>query len=152
MLRSATTTDRAAIRAILHTIELFPPEMLEEMMTDYLHNPDTEQYWFVYEAQDSVLGFCYAAPEQLTDRTYNLLAIGVSADQQGKGIGSQLMRHAETELAAAAKRLLLVDTSGTADFAPVRKFYAGLGYVQESVIRDYWGEGDDKVVFWKRLG
>ena len=29
--------------------------------------------------------------------------------------------------------------------------YAGLGYTQEAVIRDYWGPGDDKLVFRKRL-
>ena len=121
-------------------------------MVDFLTNSNTEHYWFVHEDKGTVTGFCYAVPEALTDRTYNLLAIGVRADRQGRGIGRELMRHAEAALATAGKRLLLVDTSGTADFAPVRRFYAGLGYAQEAVIRDYWGEGDDKVTFWKRLG
>ena len=152
MLRSATAADQASIQALLNTIDLFPPDLLPGMMEDYLRNQDTEQCWFVHETEGALLGFCYAAPEAPTDGTYNLLAIGVRTDQQGRGIGSQLMRHAETELTVAGKRLLLVDTSGTADFAPVRRFYVGLGYRQEAVIRDYWGAGDDKVVFWKRLG
>lgn len=61
------------------------------------------------------------------------------------------MRHAEAALTAAGKRLLLVDTSGTEGFASVRKFYTALGYEREAVIRSFWGEGDDKVTFWKRL-
>ena len=152
MIRPATAADQAAIAEVLGTIELFPPEILPEQLADYLDNPDTDHFWFVHEAAGTVTGFCYCVPEALTDRTYNLLAIGVRADRQGKGVGSDLMRHAESALAAAGKRLLLVDTSGTEDFALVRRFYVGLGYTKEAVIRDYWGVGDDKVVFWKGLG
>lgn len=151
MIRSATATDQPAIRRVLTTIELFPPEILADQMHDYLSNPETEHCWLVHLTGAEVTGFCYAVPEELTDGTYNLLAIGVDAAKQGQGIGKALMRRAERTLREAGKRILLVDTSGTESFAPVRNFYTELGYRQEAVIRDFWAEGDDKVVFWKRL-
>ena len=48
-------------------------------------------------------------------------------------------------------RLLLVETSGKLSFERTRRFYAGLGYRREAVIRDYYAAGDDKIVFAKPL-
>ncbi|MBK6785246.1 MAG: hypothetical protein IPG79_16975 [Saprospiraceae bacterium] len=46
---------------------------------------------------------------------------------------------------------MIVDTSGTDDFRLTRNFYEKLGYNKEAVIRDFWKEGDDKVIYWKKL-
>ncbi|MEL6842860.1 MAG: GNAT family N-acetyltransferase, partial [Bacteroidota bacterium] len=70
---------------------------------------------------------------------------------QGKGIGSKMMAFLENHLRSQGKRILIVETSGTEDFELTRKFYLKLGYQQEAVIRDFWEEGDDKVIFWKKL-
>ena len=40
---------------------------------------------------------------------------------------------------------------GVDAFADTRRFYAQRGYTREAVIRDYWAEGDDKVIYWKSL-
>lgn len=61
------------------------------------------------------------------------------------------MRSAEAHLQSLGQRLLIVDTSGTDDFALTRQFYATSGYEEEARIRDFWGEGDDKVIFRKSL-
>ena len=46
---------------------------------------------------------------------------------------------------------MIVDTSGTDDFAMTRKFYSQNGYEEEARIRDFWADGDDKVIFRKAL-
>ena len=61
------------------------------------------------------------------------------------------MTSLENQLQAAGHRILIVDTSGTADFELTRRFYEKLNYHKEAVIRDFWADGDDKVTYWKRL-
>jgi len=80
-----------------------------------------------------------------------MLALAVHPHVQGKGYGAALVRAAEAHLREAGHRILIVDTSGTDDFAQTRAFYAHLGYAEEARIRDFWADGDDKVTFRKAL-
>ncbi|MEM6358259.1 MAG: GNAT family N-acetyltransferase, partial [Pseudomonadota bacterium] len=75
----------------------------------------------------------------------------VRPDLQGKRLGTALVQAAESYLKDKGQRILIVDTSGTDDFALTRKFYAQNGYDEEARIRDFWAEGDDKVIFRKAL-
>ena len=150
-IRNIEAEDIPALKAILGTIELFPPEALDEMLADYLNNPETEAIWMTFVAAGVPLGLLYCAPEHLTNGTYNLYAIGVSKERQGAGIGRQLMQALEKKLSESGARILIVDTSGKEDFALTRKFYQQLGYEKEAVIRDFWDTGDDKVTFRKAL-
>ena len=45
--------------------------------------------------------------------------------------------------------MLIVETSSLARFETAREFYRRHGYDEEARIRDFYGPGDDKVVFWK---
>lgn len=95
--------------------------------------------------------FFFAAPDALTDGTWNMLALAVLPDAQGKGHGAALVAHLETVLKARDQRILIVDTSSGDDFAKTRKFYRNSGYSEEARIRDFWAAGDDKIIFWKAL-
>lgn len=143
--------DLPYLKQVLDSIELFPSEMLDDMISDYFNNPETEDIWFTALENNRPISIGYCAPEKLTEGTYNLYAIGVSGAIQGKGMGRKMMHFIENHLKEKGGRILIVDTSGTADFKATRKFYEDLNYTKEAVIRDFWAEGDDKVVFWKRL-
>jgi len=149
--RKATKQDIPGITQILNTIELFPPEMLKEMMEDYLNNPTSQDIWFTAIENGQPIGFGYCAPEKLTEGTYNLYALGVRSDVHGKGTGKHLMNFIENDLKQKGHRLLIIDTSSKEEFQKTRKFYEKLNYTKEAVIRDFWEEGDDKVTFCKKL-
>ncbi|HLP94970.1 MAG TPA: GNAT family N-acetyltransferase [Saprospiraceae bacterium] len=135
---------------MLNTIELFPSEMLDELISDYLNNPETEEIGFTAIQDNEVCGIAYCAPEKLIDRTFNLLAIGVQNDLQGGGIGKAMMKFIENHLRENGSRILIVDTSSTPEYDRTREFYQKIGYTKEATIRDFWKEGDDKVTFWKK--
>jgi ribosomal protein S18 acetylase RimI-like enzyme len=70
---------------------------------------------------------------------------------QRQGVGKQLMDCVEQRLQGKGIRVLLVETSGLAEFELTRRFYPQCGYQQVAVIPDYYDRDDDKVVFWKAL-
>ena len=47
--------------------------------------------------------------------------------------------------------MLLIETSSLAHYDLTRKFYGKHDYVQSAVIKDFYADGDDLVVFSKRL-
>lgn len=49
------------------------------------------------------------------------------------------------------KRILVVETSDLKKFELTRRFYEGIDYVEEAHIREFYDEGEGKVVFWKKL-
>ena len=150
-IRKVVKDDIKGLKEVLNSIDLFPAEMLDDMISDYFENPETSDIWFTTTQDEKSIAIGYCAAEKLTEGTYNLYAIGISSDVQGKGIGGAMMNYIENELKNQGQRILIVETSGTEDFRLTRKFYEKLNYTKEAVIRDFWSEGDDKVIFWKKL-
>ncbi|MEM7503182.1 MAG: GNAT family N-acetyltransferase [Pseudomonadota bacterium] len=149
-IRIPTSNDLSAIKCVLQDTDLFPPALLDEMIEPFLNGSESQEQWLVCESDDAgVIGFTYTRPEPFADGAWNLLAIGVRAAQQGKGYGARLL--AEVEQALEGERILIVETSGSDDFEATRVFYEGCGYTREATIRDYWADGDDKVIYWKSL-
>ena len=149
-IRPPIRADMPDIANVLDDTDLFPVEMLAEMIAPFFDDPANREKWLVCEKGGTgVVGFCYFRPEPLAHGTWNLLAIAVRKDHQGQGYGAKLV--AEVERALAKERVLIVETSGLDDFEATRAFYRNCGYDKEAVIRDYWAEGDDKVIYRKSL-
>ena len=149
--RPTQAADIPALQSILTQTDLFPADMLPNMIMGFLSGGDTDDLWITCEFESTPVGFCYAAPEQLADGTWNMLAIAIDPKHQASGCGSALTHHLENTLKSNRQRILIVDTSGTDAFQQTRAFYAKNGYTEEARIRDYWAPGDDKVIFWKSL-
>jgi len=150
-IRMVVKEDMIDLKKVLDSIELFPSEMLDDMIADYFNNPESQDVWFTMLENNKPISIGFCAPEKLTDGTYNLYALGVRSDIQNKGIGGKMMTFIENYLKENGHRILIVDTSGTDDFKATRRFYEKLNYTKEAVIRDFWEAGDDKVIYWKKL-
>ncbi len=149
-IRPARRSDLPAIRSVVVDAEMFPPEMLDDMIAGYLDRT-ARDIWFVPVADGRVVGFGYAEPERMTSGTWNLLAIAILARYRGRGIGGAMMRYLEDRLRTAGERVLIVETMGTPAFRRTRAFYRANGYAEEARIREFYEPGGDKVVFWKHL-
>ncbi|NJN78550.1 MAG: GNAT family N-acetyltransferase [Saprospiraceae bacterium] len=149
IIRPIRLEDVEQLKAVLDTIDLFPSVYLDEMISDYFNNSETEDIWFTVVNNEIPIAIAYCTPEKFTEGTYNLLAIGVKKDNQNKGIGGKMMDYLEDVLRQAGHRILIVETSSNLELT--KAFYHKCNYTQEAIIRDFWAKGDDKVIFWKRL-
>ena len=150
-IRKVIEQDVPNLKELLDSSELFPSEYLEEMISDYFNNPMSEDIWFTCEGKGKLNAIGYCSPEKFAEGTCNLKAIAVRSTLKGQGIGSEMMAFVERQLIEKSVRILIVETSSTSDFTLTRKFYNKIGYTKEATIRDFWNEGDDKIVFWKKL-
>lgn len=149
-IRPAAKQDIETIRQIARDTNLFPPEMLEDMIAGYLDR-SSEDIWFVGELGDRVITFGFCEPARMTDGTWNLLAIGVDPALQGQGHGAKMMSYLEHQLSKTSQRVLIVETMGTPELAKTREFYLKNGYKEEARIREFYEAGADKLVYWKHL-
>ena len=150
-IRLATQADAVAVNNISREAGLSDGEedhsKLEPM--------DDQHTWIVLEDDaGKIAGAAYFGPESHSDRVWNLYFLAVSQNVQGVGIGSALVAWVEANLRTRGEdvaKLLLIETSSLESFEPTRAFYRKQGYVEEARVREYYGSGDDKVVFWKSL-
>ena len=150
-IRPVNSQDIPALKKVIDSSELFPSEMLDDMIAGYLSDADSQDIWLTVEEAGTSIAVAYCAPEMMTEGTSNLYLIAVSKEYQGKGVGGAVMDHLEELLRQSGVRVLIVETSGLPDFERTRQFYLQKDYHQEAVIRDFYQEGEDKVVFWKKL-
>jgi ribosomal protein S18 acetylase RimI-like enzyme len=151
MIRNLVKQDLPALKEVIDSTGLFPSEMIEDMTADFLSNPESVDVWLTKEVGGVPIAIAYYAPERLTEGTYNLYLIAVRKEDQGKGMGAELMKYVEAKLQQEGHRVLLVETSSLPEFEATRNFYAKLNYTKEATIRDFYKEGEHKIIFWKKL-
>jgi ribosomal protein S18 acetylase RimI-like enzyme len=149
--RLTAKEDTAAIKNIVASTGLFPTEYLEDMIQPYLENPAAGELWFTLVRNEVIVAFAYCVPEKFTVGTYNLLAIAVEKEMQGIGLGKNILQNILRHLEQIGARILIIETSGEEEFASTRNFYLGLGFRQEAVITDFWQDGADKIIYWKKI-
>jgi ribosomal protein S18 acetylase RimI-like enzyme len=155
MLRTVTEQDIDAIMQIVVAAGLFERsdrEFLAGAVREFASTHSESGAGFLLDIDgDQAVGVVSWNPKVAADAVWDLTMIAVLPDRQGSGRGAAMMAHVENELALAGQRLLLVETSSTAQYDGTRAFYRRCGYDEEARVRDYWSDGDDLVLFRKRI-
>lgn len=153
MIRPTVAADLPALKQVIDSNELFPSEMLDDMIAAYFANPASGEFWLTDEDEKDggPVGVAYCAPERMTEGTWNLLLIAEHPTRQGQGRGAAMLKYVERALMSRGQRVLLVETSGLPSFERTREFYRKNGYDLEGRIRDFYNAGEDKIVFRKAL-
>jgi ribosomal protein S18 acetylase RimI-like enzyme len=155
MIRSTKPSDTQHLVTLAEATGVFKPHeivALREVLDDYFaFEHEHGHVAITYETHGEIMGFAYYALTPMTEGTWDLYWIAVSKRTQAKGIGGQLLKHIEDDIRNRKGRILLIETSALPHYELTRKFYVKHGYDQESRIRDYYSDGDDLIVFRKRL-
>lgn len=154
-VRAAVPGDRGAIVEVVVAAGMFDREevrVVDDLLRERLEDRDGDgSCCLVTERGGRVTGVAYAEPRPAADRVWELTMLGVRPDDQRAGLGRALLRETERRLTGLGARLMIVETSATPQYAPARALYRRAGYDEEARIRDYWTDGDDAVVFRRRL-
>ena len=157
VVRAATASDADVIRGLATDNGMFDPDDMDgfdDMMSGYLEGTLDRHAWIVATDDTEIAGAAYYAPEPFADRLWNLYFLAVAPAAHGSGAGSELIQWVEqtlSQLGEEQARGLIVETSSTDPYAQARAFYAKHGFDEEARIREFYGPGDHKVVFWKAL-
>jgi len=153
-LRPAKPEDKPAIEHLAVASGLFRQSEMgpfSDMLSAHFAGDTEHDFWVVGEDNAQVVSAGYCGLEQFADRVSNLYFVAVEPSLQGGGHGSAILRYVEDRLRTDGVRVLIIETSGLGSFELTRRFYRKHGYDEEARIREYYGPGDDKVVFWKKL-
>ncbi len=113
--------------------------------------PPAYEFVGAYDETDTLHGYACYGPTPCADRTFDLYWIALHPTAQGTGEGSRLLREVERRLRRRGGRLLVVETSSRATYAPTRWFYDARGYGEAARIADFYAPADDRVIYTKRL-
>ena len=114
-------------------------------------DPSVPYHALVAEVDGDVAGWICWGATPCTVGTWDLYWMAVDPARHGAGVGTRLIEAMERRLDGVA-RLIVIDTSGRADYGPTRAFYEARGYEKAATVRDFYANGDDQVIYSKRVG
>jgi ribosomal protein S18 acetylase RimI-like enzyme len=98
-----------------------------------------------------LVGYVCYGPTPCTLGTWDLYWIAVHPQAQGMGVGTRLLEEVDRRLALRDARLVVIETSSLPRYAPTRAFYQQRGYQVVARVPDFYAQGDDRVIFAKRI-
>ena len=157
IVQDATWSNRTALREVLLSSSVFGPgdaDCVDDMFTETWMWPRPDAYRWVVAADPAsqhVHGFACFGQESLTKSTWDLFWICLRAEARGRGIGRMLIDAAVQHATAAGSSVMVIYTSSNDAYAPARRLYAAAGFVAASEVPDYYAEGDNLLIYWRRL-
>ncbi len=155
-IRPLVPADRDSIQALLVETEVFTREEVAtalELVDIALHNRQQRDYRIFSGLGDDgqVAAYYCIGPTPLASGTYDLYWIAVKPSRQARGVGRQLLKHAEKLVASEQGRLILAETSSRPAYDRTREFYVKNEFQEVARIREFYNPTDDLVIFGKYL-
>jgi ribosomal protein S18 acetylase RimI-like enzyme len=140
LLQQGTIFNRAEIQVALEVID----EALNGAGKDY-------QVFCAFDNDRNLVGYICFGPIPMTERCYDLYWIKVDEASSRKGVGGMLLAFMEEYVAGEGARRIYVETSSTTPYQAARSFYEKHGYRFVCSLKDFYREGDHKMIFMKEV-
>jgi len=155
VLRAPAAADRTQVRDLIVATRVFRPAEVAialEVFDGAVAAPGKDYRAVGAYGDGRLVGWTAFGPTPGTLATWDLYWIAVDPAMHRLGVGHRLMAACEQTITAEGGRLVVVETSSRADYAPTRAFYRRLGYQARAVIPAYYAPGDDLIVFTRYFG
>ncbi len=153
--RRIEPADRDLVLELLAGTGAFQAHELEvalELIDLALNQPDQQDYHpYVLLEDGRIVAYACFGKDPMTRSTYDLYWIATRADQMRRGYGQKLFARMEDEIRQRGGRLLVIETSSQEKYRGTQVFYARNGCEFVARMPDFYDEGDDKLIYSKRL-
>jgi ribosomal protein S18 acetylase RimI-like enzyme len=124
-----------------------------EVFDEALRRPEKDDYraYCALDSNGSLAGYICFGPIPMTEGCYDLYWIAVDEAFSRRGVGGKLLAFMEEFVIKKKARRIYVDTSSTPPYEPARSFYEKHGYHVACFLKDFYREGDHKVIFMKEV-
>ncbi len=108
-------------------------------------------HFILAESGEKVLGYTCFGPIPCTKNSYDLYWIAIDNEYRNLGLGKKLLKESEAKIKALGGKRVYIETSSRDLYHTTRQFYLACGYRVEAVLKDFYDQGDDKVIYVKGL-
>ena len=148
--------DREEIHQLLLGTGAFQPHEIDvalELIDIALTKPEQSDYHpYVLIADGRIVAYACFGRNPMTRSTYDLYWIATRAADMRQGYGRILYARVEEEIRRQGGRLLIIETSSKEKYRGTHDFYGRIGCALAARIPDFYDEGDDLLIYSKRLG
>lgn len=144
------------IREITESVGVFHQyevDVAEELAIACIENGAYESgYNYVLcEYNSEIIGYTCYGDIPCTKNRYDLYWIVVLNGFRRMNIGKRLISATEEKILERGGKKIYIETSSTEPYYYTRQFYMNCGYKEEAVFKDYYDDGDDKIVYVRSL-
>ena len=127
-------------------------EILREILHDYEHDPHNTYVIDTRRDGDKLAAFSIYGRTPMTDFGWDIYWLVTAKNQQGRGLGRELLLSAEKDILAQGPRAVLrIETSSLPEYAPARHLYKKCGWETTGTIPDFYKTGDSLMLFHKLI-
>lgn len=153
--RQIQHSDIGAIADIVKSSGFFSAEEIDialELAEEKLTQPHDSSYQFLFaEKENRVAGYTCYGLIPATHASYDIYWIAVFKDMRGHGLGKLLMTETEQLIQISGGKRIYAETSSRDQYKPTHKFYENCGFIQEAYLKNFYSEGDSKIIYSKNL-
>lgn len=155
-IRAIETADRDAVRSLIEGTGVFKTyevDVAMELVDIALTRPEQDDYhpFVLVEDDGTVAAYACFGKNPMTKSTFDLYWLATRADRMGKGYGRKIVAFVEEEVKRRGGKLLVIETSSKESYGATQEFYLKIGCTLAATLPGYYDEGDDKIIYLKRI-
>jgi len=155
-VRPLTFHDRGKIASLLRQRGVFTDDEIQgalDVIDEALNRPERKDYqvYGTFDGDGNLAGYICFGPVPMNDGCYDLYWVAVDEKFSRKGVGGTLLGFMEESVIREGARRIYMETSSSPHYKPARSFYEKQGYQVVCMLKDFYREGDHKLIFMKEV-